>query len=178
MDEDYLIDNGILKAWNNKKDSHIVIPNGVIKIAGDNIHNSSPLDKNLPMEGPFYSAFMRNENIVSVEMSDSVKVVGAKAFEHCSNLKTVKLSKNLKEVEIMAFMGTNIEELVFPEGFEKIGWNSFSLIPNLKTITFPKSLKEISEDGLSCNKDTVIKAPKDSFAIEYAKKHHIKYIEI
>ena len=176
--DDYLIDNGILKSWSNKNDTHIIIPNGVIKIAGDNIKNSSSLDKSVEMEGPFYAAFMRNKNILSVEMPDTVQIVGAKAFEHCSNLRTVKFSKRLRKIEIMAFMGTKLENLEFSEGLTYIGWSAFNLIENLKTIVLPKSLTEIEESSFNFNKDTIIKAPKDSYAIEYAKLNNVKYEEL
>lgn len=176
--EDYLIDNGILKSWSNKNDANIIIPNGVIKIAGDNIQNSSPLDKTVKMEGPFYAAFMRNTKILSVEMPDTVQIVGAKAFEHCSNLRSVKFSKHLRKIEIMAFMGTKLETIEFSEGLKSIGWNAFSLNQNLKTIVLPKSLTDIEENAFSFNKDTIIKAPKDSYAIEYAKLNNVKYEEL
>lgn len=37
--------------------------------------------------------FSRDKRIESVVMGDTVIVVGPKAFEHCSNLKSIRLSK-------------------------------------------------------------------------------------
>ena len=182
MENCYLIENGVLKSYFNKDEKDIVIPQGVKRIAGDvskeDLKTKRERKGEIEIESFFYSPFMRNTNIETVTMSDSVQIVGSKAFEHCSSLRKVIFSKNLKEIKIMAFMGTKLSEIQLPEGVTKVGTFAFDLIPTLKSVTLPKSLIEIGDNSFSLNKDLVIKAPKGSYAIEYAKKYNINFIEL
>lgn len=76
------------------------IPDGAKAVAGDG-----------DVDG---FAFYEDDRIVSVELPDSVERIGAKAFEHCRNLRRVRLSANLKEIGGNAFWGTLLETIVYP----------------------------------------------------------------
>ena len=66
---------------------------------------------------------------------DSVVVIGPKAFEHCSNLKSIKLSNRLEVIGLSAFLGCK----------------------SLKEIHIPSSLKRIEDWAFSyCSLDKVI----------------------
>jgi hypothetical protein len=70
-------------------------------------------------------------------MHDSVKEVGDKAFEHCVNLQTVVVSKNLKQIGINTFLGCkHLNYLDVYPGLESIGEWAFHGCESLKTIRF------------------------------------------
>ena len=85
---------------------HVRIPDGAKAVAGDGEGNDF--------------AFYGDDRIVSVELPDSVERIGAKAFEHCRNLRSVRLSANLKEIGGGAFEGTTLETIVYPGTVEEL----------------------------------------------------------
>ncbi|MBQ7912195.1 MAG: leucine-rich repeat domain-containing protein [Clostridia bacterium] len=72
-----------------------------------------------------------------------------------------------------------LRSVTIPEGVEEIGECAFGFT-SLKEVVLPKSLNEIGEDIFNgANKiDIIIKAPKGSYAIKWAKKNKMKYEEI
>ncbi len=72
-----------------------------------------------------------------------------------------------------------LRSVTIPEGVEEIGGFSFGYTL-LKEVVFPKSLNVIEEDIFDgANKsDIIIKAPKGSYAIKWAKKNKMKYEEL
>ena len=58
---------------------------------------------------------------------DTVEVVEAKAFEHCANLESITLSRNLKIIKGAAFMGcSKLRSVSLPKSLERIGVFAFS----------------------------------------------------
>ena len=86
----------------------------------------------------------RGTNIENLILPKSVNYIGQCAFYRCKNLKTIKMSCNLKEI-----IGGTFEEcssLVHIElspNIESIGNMSFARCGSLKEITLPKNLIEI-----------------------------------
>ena len=71
------------------------------------------------------------------------------AFTGLNNLKEVNFAEGLVEIGNQAFLGTNIEELVFPDSLETIGPNAFSIgedrEPKLKKVVYGSGIKNIGE---------------------------------
>ena len=111
-----LIENGILKAYDGDM-KNVVIPEGVRVIAG-----CLEMDE---MKLPFIS----RKEIETVTMSDSVTEIGAKAFEHCKNLRSVQFSKNLQKIHVNAFLGCKkLKSLTLPASLTCIEWGGLSSI--------------------------------------------------
>lgn len=112
-----------------------------------------------PYLGHFY-------NLKSLELPDSVRVIGMQAFARTKKLKKVKLPSGLKEIENDAFEDSGLTEVNIPsgvkkvrdfafsgnfrlkkvtveEGVEVLGFYSFSFCEDLRKLTLPKSLKKI-----------------------------------
>ena len=72
-----------------------------------------------------------------------------------------------------------LRSITIPEGVEEIGGRAFGFTL-LKEVVLPKSLNVIGENLFECvdNDDIIIKAPKGSYAIKWAKKNKMKYEEI
>ena len=68
-----------------------------------------------------------SDDVRTVWMPDSVEVVEAKAFEHCKNLESVRLSENLKTIRLSAFLGcSKLRSVSLPSSLERIdSWAFF-----------------------------------------------------
>ncbi len=124
----------------------------------------------------------------------SVEIIGEYAFNGCMGATSIEIPEGVKEIHNMAFAYTDFEEIVIPESIELIAEDCFILNPQLKSITIKSKNAFINnlafgtilelydfyqEEAYPANSDDlVIKAPKDSTAIAYAKRFGIKYEEI
>ena len=104
-ESDFVIENGVLTEYNGPG-GVVVIPEGVTAIGS--------------------YAFLHNPNrneITSITLPDSVTKLYDDAFQFCTGVKNIRLSKNLK----------------------KIGWGAFLYCSSLTNLTIPKSVTHISE---------------------------------
>lgn len=85
----------------------------------------------------YYS--FRENNIRSVSIPPSVKIIEPGAFRFCHNLERVLLSEGLEKIEEHAFSGClKLKEIVFPDSLVYIGEQD---IPPLKHVRIPASLR-------------------------------------
>ena len=105
------------------------------------------------------NAFYYCYNLTSITIPATVESFGSDAFDNCSNLKTVYYQGTLSQWCGIAFgneyaspcsnkgafiiNGTEITNLVIPEGVTSISAYAFSYCQNLKSVTFPSSLTTI-----------------------------------
>ena len=85
-------------------------------------------------------------NLTSIIIPDSVEYIGKYAFKGNGNLKYVKLSKNLKEIESYFFSECGIDILEIPEGVTEIGEEAFSY-NTLTSLKLPDTLLKIGDDA-------------------------------
>ena len=85
------------------------------------------------------------------------------AFYSCSNLATLVIPGNIKEIPNLCFSNCkNLKKLVVEDGVESIGVMAFSSCENLKTVTLPESLLEIGNNAFSsCSSLENITIPKN-----------------
>lgn len=124
----------------------------------------------------------------------SVEIIGELAFNGVMGATSIEIPEGVKEIHNMAFAYTDYEEIVIPESIELITEDCFALNPQLKSITIKSKNAFINnlafgtilelydfyqEEAYPANSDElIIKAPKDSIAIAYAKRFGIKYEEL
>ena len=93
-------------------------------------------------------AFKRCENLISVDIPDSVLTLGHSAFDSCYKLTDIKLSKNLKEISFYAFAECNsLVSINIPDGVTGVSQLAFYNCANLRTIYLPNSIKYILSDA-------------------------------
>lgn len=63
--------------------------------------------------------------------------------------KTVTIPEGIKAVGRKCFAGTNVEEVVLPEGIETIDSDAFNFCTKLKKINFPETLKVIDHGAFN-----------------------------
>lgn len=94
-------------------------------------------------------AFQFDENLESIYMFDSVKLIGKQAFNGCKNLKSVRLSKNVVTLQKDLFYRCeSLKELVIPEGVAAIEEGAFASCKSLESITLPSTITRIDNGGV------------------------------
>lgn len=105
---------------------NIVIPAGTRMIQGEEIAYGTEFEEEDKMcrQRKFKAPFSRNNAIETVTMDDSVTVIGPKAFEHCANLRSIRLSENLEAICLSAFLGcVSLKEIHLPHSLRRVdGW--------------------------------------------------------
>ncbi len=80
----------------------------------------------------------------SIVTPDTVTIIKRSAFFNCTNLKSIKLSKNLKTIEENAFYGSRkLERIAFPDGLLEIGEQAFHSCVEMDSIIVPSSLQTV-----------------------------------
>ena len=102
---------------------NVVIPAGTRMIKGEEIAYDTEFEEedkrlwNRRVKAPF----SRNNTIETVSMDDSVIVIGPKAFEHCANLRSIRLSANLEVICLSAFLGCkSLKEIHLPHSLKRV----------------------------------------------------------
>lgn len=122
-------------------------------------------------------AFYNSENLISLSMSDSIRIIGESSVEFCTSLERVRLSDNievlpqyalgylpkLKEVNLpeslvrierYALYRNQIESLHFPKGLSYVDPTALTQMYKLKEITVdPDNSNFAVEEGLLVNKE-------------------------
>lgn len=115
----------------------------------------------------FYSA-----SFSEVTVPASVKTIKEGAFEHCHNLKTVKLSEGLERIKDTAFWDCNgLTSINFPDSLLEIGQALFFNCKVLKSITLSDNhpyLQLIDDVLLTRDRTTLLWYPMTKKDKEYA----------
>ena len=92
-----------------------------------------------------YQAFRRCD-LQQIEIPEAVETIGANAFEWCSQLKTVKLSKNLQYIFRKAFMDcTSLTTITIPENVLYIGASAFLGCNSLNSVVIENPYGWVAE---------------------------------
>lgn len=87
-------------------------------------------------------AFLLCENLTSVTIPSSVAEIGEFAFNSCKNLITVDIPRNVTEIKYASFSGcTSLESVDIKNSVTEIGKRAFYNCENLQSIEIPDSVK-------------------------------------
>lgn len=105
--------------------------------------------------------FLRdNKKIRSIEIPDSVKYIGQRAFEDCTSLHTVVLGAGVETIEMMAFQNTALESVQMPKSLRTIGESAFRGCTNLTAVTLNEGLTTLGICAFSGAPISTITLPK------------------
>lgn len=107
-------------------EEELVIPDGIVSISS--------------------GAFSNRCTYRNIILPESLEHIGKEAFLECFYLEklTVPTTGKLKVIDDIAFYDcNNLEDFVFPNGFERLGINAFSSCEKLKHISMPASVESI-----------------------------------
>ena len=88
------------------------------------------------------NAFKDCENLESVEIPSSIKSIGDKAFNNCTNLKTVTFELGVSQCESIgasAFEGCEgLKSIVIPKSVKEIGKYAYNRCSRLESVNFER----------------------------------------
>ena len=89
-------------------------------------------------------AFCDLENTKTINIPDSVKVIGAEAFAWCENLQTINIPTSVTTIDAAAFAGNNkLQSITIPDSVTELGVGAFILCENLTNVTLPNTISSI-----------------------------------
>ena len=158
----------------------IIIPSTVKRIAMNAFAYNSTLEQVImqerekedgTIEGVEYigeRAFQNCENLITVQMANSVKEIGYYAFYHCEKLQNITLSDNIKVLKTHTFSDcTSLTKIELPKNLEEIEARAFFKC-NLIEITLPKNLEKMGNDVFGQNKNlSIIKIAEGNEIFEF-----------
>ena len=158
----------------------IIIPSTVKRIAMNAFAYNSTLENVImqerekedgTIEGVEYigeRAFQNCENLITVQMANSVKEIEYQAFYHCEKLQNITLSDNIKVLKSHTFSDcTSLTKIELPKNLEEIEVRAFFKC-NLKEITLPKNLEKMGNDVFGQNKNlSIIKIAEGNEIFEF-----------
>ena len=119
---DFVIRGGVLEKYNGAS-THVKIPNTVTHIK---------------------AAFSSCIGLISVEIPNSVKVIGNSAFSICTSLKSIVIPNSVKIIGDSAFCKcTSLKSIVIPGSVKIIGGSAFSECTSLSSVTISNGVMEI-----------------------------------
>ena len=94
--------------------------------------------------------FCGNENIKSVVIPSSVKVIGSGAFTMCLSLEKVTLPEGLLYIDSLAFSQTGLTSITLPKSLEYLGSMAFVNCDNLAEINIPDDAAFLAKNATEC----------------------------
>lgn len=91
-------------------------------------------------------AFHRCDSLESVTLKGDNAKIGQYAFKNCGSLNSLTID-GIKTIDMDAFCGCNLEDVVLPEGLESLTYSSFALNSNLKSVYVPKSVTKMDSSS-------------------------------
>ncbi len=140
----FKIKANVLEKYSGKEESHIIIPDGVVRIAD--------------------YAFSNHEEITGVTVPDSVRNIGCSAFNNCKNISTVSTTSLKKWLSIqfgifdanplrlgaaLVVNGETVSDLMIPDGIKKIGDHAFEGCTSIVNVVVPEGVTEIGGEAFS-----------------------------
>lgn len=130
-------------AFSYSKISQIGLPEGLLRIE----------------QGAFESSSLRE-----IEIPASVRYFKFGAFQN-SSLQQVSFAKGsqLRRIPMCAFLGTQLVELILPEGCLILGNNAVASCSNLKRVVLPESLRTIDPQSSAQSFEVIYPGTVDQF---------------
>lgn len=148
--------------------TNITIPDNVAQIGENVFCNCRSLEAiNL---SPDNSGFVLDGDILYDREKTTI-------FGVCGTIRRASICSGITAIDYMIFYGCdNLERITIPEGVRSVSGLLLRYCPNLVEIAIPSSVTDIFMFHNSGK--VTIRAPKGSYAIDYAKNNNIPYFEV
>lgn len=83
-------------------------------------------------------AFSGCYNLLTVQIADDIREIGAKALESCG-IEEIDIPNSVQTIGNYAFAGSELKEIEIPESIKTIGDNAFEYCKNIESITIPSN---------------------------------------
>lgn len=128
------------------------VTNSITKTLGEQSYcGEMKIPSAIMYEGEIYEvteidlmAFQYSKRLYSIKIPNTVKRIGAHAFDGCSSMVSVELPQNLKRIEEGTFDGClRLTSIQIGDKVQYIGREAFSFCRSLKTLIVPSTVKKI-----------------------------------
>ena len=115
------------------------------------------------------NAFADNENLLSIVIPDTMKIIGSYAFSNCINLLDVKIPNSVVQFDYAVFFNCKkLESIIIPNSVNKFGDLTFKYCEKLTNVQLPDNLDTIHNQMFSgCSSLSTIDLPE---TIKYIEK--------
>lgn len=137
----------------NSGTASVVMPPSDAKYSGDVVIPESIFSNGIEyvVTSIDHDAFFFCSDLLSVTIGDNVKEIGAMAFSQCNKLSDVIFGKRVEKIGDSAFSGcTSLQTISLPSGIEIIGESAFFGCTKLSSVLLPSSLTQINSMAFSC----------------------------
>lgn len=85
--------------------------------------------------------------LTSIQIPDSVKIIGKRSFAWCKSLQTIVIPNSVTKIGDYAFeLCPKVTSIVLPDSIKMIGAGAFSDCKSIESLSLPKSLTEIGNN--------------------------------
>lgn len=163
-----VIENNILISWDKtKNETDVIIPDGVISIAGRVFKDYDMVSVTIPNSVVYIGdeAFSECYYLSNVIMSDSITEIGDKAFNSCTKLTSITIPNGTKSIGDYAFAGceklvdVTIADSIMSAGCYVFGGHFGETTPWLEEKRKENPIVVVGSvviDGITCNGDVII----------------------
>lgn len=151
------------------ENTKLQIKEGTLGIAGHAFYSYDSYGTSSYGSGEYTHLKRHCNNIVSVEIPESVQIIGSAAFEYCDGLESVILYGG-EIIESYAFSKcTNLNSVKLSDNIVEIGSDAFSECTSLESIAVPESVQIIDTAAFwHCSNLKEIKLPKEIDYLGYS----------
>lgn len=115
-------------------------------------------------------------NVINVNISPNTEYIGNYAYAYCEGLFDITIPGHVKKIGEGAFEHcTNLKKVIIEKGVAAVEHNAFNGCVNLISIEIPSTVNTIGQFVFNGCENILIRAPKGSFAVQYAQEKGIDY---
>jgi hypothetical protein len=141
---------------------NICIPDSVISIAGDTIHQNR-------------GAFSYCSKLETVVIGDGLKTIAERVFHNCTSLTSITIGSSVASIQQNAFLNcSSLSEIVIPSSVISIGEDAFRGCNALQKVTFHEGLQSIGKGAFMGTPITSICIPTSVTSIAGDTIHYKK----
>ena len=162
--------SGYAGNW-NPDTKEIIIPYGIKKIAGfSSCENVMKVDIPNSVEEIEAYAFYGCKKLENIELPDSINKIGIAGFSKCEKLQTINLPNRVTELGGQAFYGcSSLKQIALPNKLKLIDELAFAGCEKLEKVTIPYGVKRIGVEAFAeCNALKEIQIPDSVTKIDEA----------
>ena len=154
------------KWYDNQNDGVLYLDNWLVGYKGT-MPSKSSIEIMEGTVGMAASTFLRQNNLISIKIPNTIHKIPNNAFFSCLNLAEVCLPTGLKEIGLAAFSSSCLKDVKIPEGVVYIGERAFQYCEKLQKAILPNSLEFIGAYAFSgCTALKGINIPQNLTSIE------------
>lgn len=142
----------------------------------DSVYWYTPEDGWVPPAEPEKAEILKEINTAWIYQHYPHRIPDGMVYHAMPEQWDILLPGDLKEVDDLAFSGTNAASVYIPQGVESMGAEVFKNCSGLRFIYIPASVTHLDETLFDGCDDLVIFTPENSAAMTFAKAHQIPYV--